>query len=312
MRRHHCEAGSPQTCRRVVVETWVGGVKRDVAGVLCWRGTARGKTLQVLTSGYTYGGVYWDWPHESETYSYVEAATAAGYVTLAYDRLGTGDSDSPHADVAGQADVLHRLVRAARAGWFGVRFRRVVSVGHSLGSAIAIYEAGTYRDVDALVLTGNMRATQPDFTGVPSHRVVDDPKFTGSELPSDVLTTAPGAREVFYSGDFDPMVAYVDEGLKETGVLAEVLSIPTAYAPEVAGRVDAPVLIVVGQRDFLFCDAGSYPCDTPADVLERQATMLPSAPRVDAVVIANAGHSLNLHRGAPEMFAAVNDWARKR
>ena len=117
----------------------------------------RASTVQLLIHGATYGKTYWDWPQQR--YSYVRAALAAGYSTLAVDRLGVGETSRPASELVQSAEpnafVLHQWIGALRAGRLrGVAFARVVSVGHSLGSALAVEESTTYHDVDALVLSG--------------------------------------------------------------------------------------------------------------------------------------------------------------
>lgn len=308
------------TCQPVSASVSVpgGGSNLTIAGDLCWKGTLAGKPLQILTSGFTYDRTYWDFPEQPQMYSYVVSATMAGYATFSYDRLGVGGSDLPSGlpdslTIANQADVLHQLVQDARTGLLaGTAFSEVVSVGHSMGSAISLYEAGFYGDVDALVLTGNMNELQPDFTGLSTYAAVDDPKFAGSGLPLNILTTVPGERSVFFfSSNTDPSIMAAEEDYKATGALAEVFSIPTAYDSTITDGVDVPVLFVIGQNDFLFCNtAEGYPCDSSQDILNRQAPMLPNAPCVDAVVIGGSGHSLNLHFQAQGAFATINgyDW----
>ncbi|MEU1180718.1 alpha/beta fold hydrolase [Streptomyces sp. NPDC005820] len=50
-----------------------------------------------------------------------------------------------------QATTVHQLVTRLRATYEGLP---VALVGHSLGSAVATREAATYKDVDAVVVTG--------------------------------------------------------------------------------------------------------------------------------------------------------------
>ena len=54
----------------------------NVFGVLCSRGAIENKTFQITLHGITYSHLYWDFPFQPETYSYVRRATAAGYAVL--------------------------------------------------------------------------------------------------------------------------------------------------------------------------------------------------------------------------------------
>ena len=114
------------------------------------------KTVQLLTHGLSLDHNYWDIPG----FSYVDAAAAAGYATLNYDRLGVGQSEHPDpvqvVQIAAHAEVAHGLVQLLRAGALGGHaFGSVVGVGHSLGSIISTGVTFKYpRDFDAAVITG--------------------------------------------------------------------------------------------------------------------------------------------------------------
>jgi pimeloyl-ACP methyl ester carboxylesterase len=96
-------------------------------------------------------------------YSYVNYLTAAGYAVLDIDRLGVGLSDHPTPEdvtILSGAYTIHQIVQDLRSGSLtGVKFKKVMLVGHSMGSAISMVEAGSYHDVDALILSG--------FAGMP-------------------------------------------------------------------------------------------------------------------------------------------------
>src|SRR5215212_8334966 len=55
-----------------------GAAVYHVFGVLCSRGSVQHKTFQIALHGSTYSHLYWDWPLQPETYSYMRRATAAG------------------------------------------------------------------------------------------------------------------------------------------------------------------------------------------------------------------------------------------
>lgn len=144
-------------------------------------------TLQVLTHGGTLDHTYWD---IAPGYSYVDAAVAAGYATLSYDRLGTGRSDHPDpvqiVQLPIQIEIVHALVQKARRGEIGGRsFDKVVGVGHSLGSGVTQGVAAKYiEDFNALILQGTSTNFNYALTGVASedqHIASTDPsgRFRG-------------------------------------------------------------------------------------------------------------------------------------
>jgi len=77
-------------CRRLRLPVAVAAgqpASYQVAGTLCTPGSTRGRTLQVLVPGAGVDQHYWDFPYRPERYSYVRAATSAGYATLNIDRM---------------------------------------------------------------------------------------------------------------------------------------------------------------------------------------------------------------------------------
>src|SRR5712692_5380428 len=114
--------------------------------------------VDVMTPGATYNSAYWDWPQDPSLYSYADKTLQAGRATFDYDRVGTGKSSHPPSDqmtVNDEAYVLHQIVSwLRRSGDYG----QVNLIGHSLGSVISIQEAGIYRDVSRVVVTGLLHA----------------------------------------------------------------------------------------------------------------------------------------------------------
>lgn len=289
----------------------------SVFGVLCSRGSIQQKTVQITLHGSTYSHLYWDWPLEPETYSYVRRATAAGYAILNLDRIGIGQSDRPPAadvTIAANAHVVHQIVQALRGGdlvvpSFGrIEAERVALVGHSLGSVIAIQEAATYGDVDAVALTGVSHTVTPVLNEIfavlyPANL---DPRFPG--VPDGYLTTLPGTRGVFYSlPSVDPLVLALDEATKETVTGAELdTAFPGLF---LSGGVHVPVLVEVGDLDLAFC---AEPSCSVSGSLSAEAGFFPADACVETAAIAGAGHDLNLHVQAPAAYDVLLEWMDRR
>lgn len=291
----------------------------NVFGVLCSRGAIENKTVQITLHGSTYSHLYWDFPYQPETYSYVRRATAAGYAVLNIDRIGIGQSDHPPAadvTIAANAHVVHQIVQKLRGGdlvvpSFGrIQAERVALVGHSLGSVISIAEAATYGDVDGLVLTGVSHTVTPALQEVFSvlYPANLDPLFAGRNIPDGYLTTVPGARGIFYyEPSTDPLVIAIDEQTRETTTTAEL---DTAFpALFLSGGVHVPVFVIVGDQDAPFCDPASC---SAAGGLTLEASFYPPDACVETAVIANAGHDLNLELQAQQAYDAVLVWLDRR
>jgi pimeloyl-ACP methyl ester carboxylesterase len=289
----------------------------NVFGVLCSRGSIHGKTIQIALHGATYSHLYWDWPYQPETYSYVRRATAAGYAVLNLDRIGIGRSDHPPAEavtIESNAYVVHQIVQALRGGSlvvpsFGlIRADRVVLVGHSLGSAISIQEAATYGDVDGIVLTGVSHTVTPALGEIIAvlYPANQDPLFAGRDIPDGYLTTLPGTRSVFYHVPAaDPEVLAVDEQTKETFTTAELETALPSLA--LSAGVHVPVLVLIGDLDRSFC---AEPGCT--DTLTAELAFYPPDACPEAVAIAGAGHDLNLQLQAPITYDTILEWVDRR
>ena len=291
----------------------------SVFGVLCSRGSIHNKTIQIALHGATYSHLYWDWPFQPETYSYMRRATAAGYAVLNLDRIGIGQSDHPPAEgvtIEANAYVVHQIVQALRSGdlvvpSFGrIDAGRVVLVGHSLGSVISMQEAGTYGDVDGVVLTGVSHTVTPALGDVLAtlYPASLDPRFAGQGIPDGYLTSLPGSRGVFYYlPSADPLVLAIDEQTKETVTVAELNTAVPGLG--FSTGIHVPVLVVVGDYDAAFCNP---PTCTASGSLATEPTFYPADACAEAVAIANAGHDLNLQFQAPQAYDVILEWMDRR
>jgi pimeloyl-ACP methyl ester carboxylesterase len=284
-----------------------------IAGWLCGVGSLEGKTVQLLVHGAAESHLYWDWPAEPERYSYVRSLTGAGYAVFNFDRLGTGESDHPAAldvTVPVHGRIIHELVQSLHRGDIGgVRFNRVVLVGHSYGSALTVFEAANYRDVDALVVTAPLEVPGSGYARffASLYPAELDPRFAGS-LPSGYLTTRPGALRLYYfdPAPLDEKVVSLAESYKETFTVGEAAEYPLT---QVSRLVRVPVLAVFGEFDPWTCD---LPCGGPLSLASLETTFWAPETCFEQSVVPGAGHAINLFPHAPDAFAAIRNWLDRR
>src|SRR5215216_2902618 len=163
-------------------------------------------TVQVLLHGGTYNHKYWDaGTVNGVDYSYARFMAEQCYSVLALDRLGAGESSKPGGDfldkdenAASIAQVLISL--RASNNPTGRKFKKVVLVGHSLGTFSGIYTLGTYGNIaDAFVATGWVTAP-----GV----VPLDPEFAQAALAFPYILFPSEVRSAlfYYPTSADPDV----------------------------------------------------------------------------------------------------------
>jgi pimeloyl-ACP methyl ester carboxylesterase len=290
-------------------------------GRLCGpAGDLNGRTIMVLVHGGTYNHHYNDWPYRPEYYSFVRAATAAGYATLNIDKVGHGNSDhrpsSMEIDFPSSAHSLHDVVQDLRSGATGVRFGKTIFVGHSMGETSSRVLAAYYPDdVDGLIISGAQHlgnyvkiATVAAFINYPANA---DPLFADRPTQPGDATSMPGKRcEVFYHpGSVEPEVCALDEKLKDTVSAGEWATFHEFSNVTNTQKIKAPVLHVMGEYDAFWCVTT---CSNPYDFAQNEYRFYPASACFEAWTEPNSGHMNNLHLGAPAYYAKAMEWADRR
>lgn len=305
-------ASAAVSCQDVVYPVRIGltplvTTQETMSGRLCVPDGA--KTVQVLIPGGTYDRTYWDVGFEPSARSFTRAQNKAGFATLALDRLGTGRSTKPLSALitaSTQASAVHQVIGSLKP-----RFTKVIVAGHSIGSAMAMIEAGTYRDVDGVLVTG--------FTHKMNYVTVVPvlANMIPTRLDLGYLTTMPNTRyDSFHKpGPLVPGAISYDESTKDVFAVTEAVDttlLNTVIIP-VSRKITVPVLIVVG-NDTHFCSSGlplmGSDCSSAAALKADEAQFFPAAPRLDTYVLNGYGHSINYAPNAHEYHSVVAQWAK--
>ena len=279
------------------------------------------KTLAVLIPGGTYNSSYWDigyLPQDValQSRSFQMAMYNAGIATLAVDRLGTGHSSTPPSALltaTTQAAAVHQVIAAMRP-----HYDKVVVGGHSIGSAMALIEAGTYRDVDGVFTTGFTHGMNYTVVAPTLAKMIPaalDPKL-GSKYSSltdlGYLTTSAGTRyDDFHTpGPYDADAIAYDENTKDVFAATEavdVIALNSQIDP-ISRRITAPVMAVQGD-DPNYCGPPlGADCTSGATLRQSEAPYYPKAPSLSAYVLHGYGHAINYAPNASEYFQQVADW----
>jgi pimeloyl-ACP methyl ester carboxylesterase len=285
----------------------------------------------VLVHGITYGTYYWDFPHEPETYSAVNALNRRGYATLNIDRIGHGRSHHPPSALtttAAQAETIHQLVGKLRAGEIGgIGFDHVTTVGHSYGSVISWFESALYNDTDAVIATGysdrvsTANAVPLILTGGPAAL---EPVSSSEPWAADpgYLQVRENSRNIpalYHEPNADPAVIEKDNELANTVTVPELATFPEPEYDGMHKNIVIPTFVVDGEFDTLVCGANQQECATEASqdagpeeveaastrLREWEATAHNSAACFRAAAIPDSGHDINLHRNAQQAFAQI-------
>ncbi|MET9230978.1 alpha/beta hydrolase [Lentzea sp. NPDC003310] len=303
------------TCEDVFTPVQFGLIRQTMYGRLCV--PQRATTVQVLVPGGTYTSGYWDIPVDGEKRSVTRAMNNAGIATMVVDRIGSGRSTKPLSilvDVPNQAEAVHQVIQNLRP-----RFSKVLVGGHSIGSAIAMAEAGTYRDVDGVLITGMthqwdyVRAVPALTNLIPA---LLDSKLALRGLDVGYLTTAPGSRyRMFHApGPEVPAVTSWDESTKDVVSAGEFVTtaLMSNLVLPVSALIDVPVMTIQTSADY-FCGTPPLGADcSSSDALVRsEKPFYPKAPRLDGFVVNGYGHVFNFDtRTADSYHAAVVAWQR--
>lgn len=290
-------------------------------GTLCLPASGRASTVMVLVPGATYNHTYWDFPYEPQVYNFRQAMNDAGYATFVVDRLGTGLSSRPlstQLTATIQADALHDAIGELRDGKIdGITFAKVILGGHSLGSTIAVVEAATFNDENAVLITGlsHQLTTVSGFGKVlldSFYPATLDPTFAGKGYDPGYMTTRQGTRQAdFYaSGTTDPNVVAEDEATKDVFSTTEApdafaLSVVTPYS----GLIKTPVLIADGAQDQLVCNPLAGNCASASALKASEAAYYTGSPCLETYLLPGAGHDINLATDTRQYQNEVASWA---
>ena len=316
----------------------------DISAQLCIPPNGAKKTnLQVATHGLIFDKRYWDVAINASEYSYVDAALAAGYSILTYDRLGTGLSDKPDAYTIVQAplelQILHEILMQARTGELlqharrakplgssttattsvlpAVTFEKIIHVGHSFGSFLTTALLATYPDsTDAAVITGFI----PQSGGLTltsagiQYAAENDPALFADRGSGYVVSGTPSALQAgFFSaranatarlGGFEPALLAYGFAIRQPATVAEWLGGANLNLGAAPG-FRGPLQIVLAEFDFPVC-RGDCRTAYSLDAL-RKAYPNVKAP-IDVYVQPGTGHGITLHRGARVGYQATIDW----
>jgi pimeloyl-ACP methyl ester carboxylesterase len=251
------------------------------------------------------------------SYNYALQQAKAGHVSVTIDRLGYGASSRPDGNqvcIGSEADVAHQVVRALKTGSYAVasgkprRYRRVALAGHSASGEIAVLEAYSYRDVNALIVVAfsfsNLAAANIAFGNQRNVCQAGGIPPAAAGAPNYALfgqTPAEFEQTFFHSATRAVRNAAVP--LHPADPCGDNLSLTDALNKQAAGArtIKVPALAICGANDVLYAPFG---CEAQAERFAGRDKR--------TIIIKNAGHGLPLEKPAPTFRKKLGAWLSRR
>ncbi|CEH13116.1 ALPHA/BETA HYDROLASE FOLD-CONTAINING PROTEIN [Ceraceosorus bombacis] len=282
------------------------------------RGAVANSSLLVATHGIGFDSSYWNYSYK-KSYSFVRHAASHGYSSLIYDRLGTGESETPSkggfntvqapTEVAILTQILTQAKQTKNIG--GKKHARIVAIGHSYGSAQSQAVTASSPDlIDGVVLTGFSTATQFTGTFILSGAYTQANSVSELSLKDKSGIWLASASKVSNVQNFiDPSnadSASIDLARKteQPVTLGAYASLASISAP--ASNFTKPVLVLNGDHDLPFCGAD---CQSQSPAIPDGVKMLyPAASNFTSELIPLTGHGIVPHRTGPESHEITLQW----
>jgi pimeloyl-ACP methyl ester carboxylesterase len=224
------------------------------------------------------------------------ALAGRGFPVLTVDRVGYGASSRPNGDTldfARHAGYVHEVIQAVRAGALGFAPTAVVLLGPSVGADVSMVEAGTFHDVDGVVVCFNTSELQPALFEVDVNAWLAQGDYFdfGVDFRKDFFYALPFAF---------PWTIALDNATRSLVPRAEILSALMNGSAPFRAQIDVPVLLMQGELDELF---------VPRD----DSALFTSSPDVSFRLLRLAGHKgfshFTSHLAAVDTVA---DWLSSR
>jgi pimeloyl-ACP methyl ester carboxylesterase len=214
-----------------------------------------------------------------------------GFSVLTVDRVGYGASSHPNGDTlsfATQAQQLHEVVQQVRAGALGFTPSDVVTLGPSVGADIVMVEAGTYHDVDGVIVCFNTNQLQPALFEVDVGAwFAQGPYFDfGVDFRTDFFYAEPWALD---------WIVDLDNATRSLVPRAEIMSALFGESAPFRAQIEVPVLLMQADDDHLF-------------VPQDDSALFTASPDVTYELLRHAGHKGFSHPTSKQ--AAVRTVAR--
>jgi pimeloyl-ACP methyl ester carboxylesterase len=201
-----------------------------------------------------------------------------GFRVLTLDRVGYGQASRPNGDTLTfgvSAGYVHEIIEGLRAGALGQVVSTVVLLGPSAGADVAIVEAGTYHDVDGVIVCFHTARLQPALSEVDVGSWFSQGDYFdfGTDFRTRFFYAKPWALD---------SIINLDNTTRQLVPRAEIQSALSDASAPFRAQIDVPVLLMQADHDGLF-------------VPQNDTALFARSPDVSFVLLRKAGHKAFLH-----------------
>jgi pimeloyl-ACP methyl ester carboxylesterase len=271
-------------------------------------------------AGGTYDKHYWHIDIDGYPgYSFAEHLGDSGYVVIAVDHLGIGDSTDPIASgpvglgllAKGDAEVARQVRERLRHGDLHEDLpptnAPLIGVGHSMGACLTTMVQVTTHPYDAVVLLGygvqitNVYQDTPDAAELEERiqqTIEVSCQLTGAK-PTDAHLYAPRGylADLFYAGEVPQDVIDADTAVQSRTPLRAAAEVTTPGMVErYAHQVDVPLFLGFGAA----LDVSPNPYAEPANYT--------GSPDVTLHLVPSSGHCHNFASHRTQLWDRIARW----
>jgi pimeloyl-ACP methyl ester carboxylesterase len=271
-------------------------------------------------AGGTYDKHYWHIDIDGYPgYSFAEHLGDSGYVVIAVDHLGIGDSTDPIASgpvglgllAKGDAEVARQVRERLRHGDLHEDLpptnAPLIGVGHSMGACLTTMVQVTTHPYDAVVLMGygvqitNVYQDTPDAAELEERiqqTIEVSCQLTGAK-PTDAHLYAPRGylADLFYAGEVPQDVIDADTAVQSRTPLRAAAEVTTPGMVErYAHQVDVPLFLGFGAA----LDVSPNPYAEPANYT--------GSPDVTLHLVPSSGHCHNFASHRTQLWDRIARW----
>lgn len=271
-------------------------------------------------AGGTYDKHYWHIDIDGYPgYSFAEHLADSGFVVIAVDHLGIGESTDPTAfapvglellakgDAEVARQVRERLRHGELYGDLAPSTAPLIGVGHSMGACLTTMVQATTHPYDAVVLLGygvqitNVYQGTPDAAELEERiqQTIEASCQLAGVKPTDTHFYAPRGHlaDLFYAGEVPQDVIDADTAVQSRTPLRAAAEVTTPgmverYAPQ----VDVPVFLGFGAA----LDVSPNPYAEPANYT--------GSPDVTLHLVPSSGHCHNFASHRAQLWDRIARW----